>query len=228
LAQTDLLHLKRRLLGEQRDSRRDGALDKAAWLVQARNLPGTSGWDAKPVEERSRWWANRVGAAGSLLASAPGVFGALADYLPVQDAFGFATQAVALCAVARERGVDDRGELVRMLAEVLCDRKLGEQAPDPSEPPDGEANKNTSRPAWMRLAVGLWQIARISRSITAELEKRPSGWGGFRLMGKIPVVGAVGDYLFEFGGVRRAVAAGERWLAHNGTTRPNRGQLNAL
>ncbi|MGL6235803.1 MAG: hypothetical protein ACRC20_10695 [Segniliparus sp.] len=222
-AEADLLRLKRREPGGQGSSRVSGALDTAARLVQSRSLPGTAGWEAKTVSERSHWWAGRIGAIGSAVASAPGVFGALADRFPVQDAFGFATQAVALCAIAREHGVADREELVRMLAEVLCGRKLDPAAlAAPAGPaPFHEKDEGKARPAAIRLVGGLWQITRIVRSITAELEKRPHGASGYHLVGKLPVVGVVGDFLYETGGVRRAVADGESWLAARGAGAEN-------
>jgi hypothetical protein len=218
VAETDLLRLKRREIDGQGSSKAGGALDRAASFVQARNLPGTAGWTAKPVHERSRWWAKRVGAIGSTVASAPGVFGALSDRLPIQDTFGFATQAVTLCAVAREHGVTEREDLVRMLAEVLCGRTLEKEALAAPEGPAPFQDKDEGRALapWTKLVRGLWQITRIVRSVSAELEKRPHGSSVYRLVGKLPVVGAVGDFLYETGGVRRAADAGERWLAQRG------------
>ncbi|EFV12143.1 hypothetical protein [Segniliparus rugosus] len=214
MAETDPLQLKRREPGSHGSSKASKVFDRAAALTQARNLPGTAGWDAKTVQERCRWWTNRIGAIGSAVASAPGVFGALSDRLPVQDAFGFATQATVLCAVAREHDVTDRAELVRMLGEVLCGRKLGDEALA-EHAPAREKSAASPLPAWTKVPAGLWQIARIAWSITAELEKRPHGASGYRLLGKLPVVGVVGDFLYETGGVRRAAADGERWLALN-------------
>lgn len=217
-ATADLLQLKHRAPGGRSSSRARGALDAAAKLVQSSNLPGTAGWEAKSVSERSHWWARRIGAIGSVVASVPGVFGALSDRFPVQSAFGFATQAVALCAIAREHGVTERTEIVRMLAEVLCDRTLDPAAlAAPAGPaPFDEKAASKARPAAVKLVSGLWQITRIVRSVTVELEKRPHGASVFHLLGKLPVVGVAGDFCYEFGGVRRAVADGERWLAERG------------
>ncbi|ADG99111.1 conserved hypothetical protein [Segniliparus rotundus DSM 44985] len=223
VAETDPLHLKQREPGGEGSSRVSGAIDRAASFVQARELPGTAGWESKPAHERSRWWAKKIGPIGSAVASAPGVFGALSDRFPVQDAFGFATQAVTLCAVAREHGVRDREDLVRMLAEVLCGRTLDTAAlAAPEEPaPFRHKDEGTSLPSWTRLVRGLWRITQIVRSVSSELEKRPRGSSFYRLLGKLPVVGAVGDFLHETGGVRRAVEEGERWLRQGG--QPARG-----
>lgn len=216
VAETDPLHLKQRVAGHG-SSRTSHALDRAAALVQSRSLPGTEGWEAKPISERSRWWANRIGGIGSAMASVPSVFGALASRFPVQDALGFATQAVALCAVAREHGVTDRAELVQLLAEVLCGRKLSPTdlaAPVADPPPHGSRRGRLT--AGAKVASGLWQIARIAWSFTGELGKRPHGPQSFHYLSKLPVVGAVGGFLYENAGVHEAVAEGERWLASGG------------
>jgi hypothetical protein len=43
-----------------------------------------------------------VGAPDTVLVALPGVFGVVADRLPMQDVLGFTNQAIGLCAVARE------------------------------------------------------------------------------------------------------------------------------
>jgi hypothetical protein len=42
-----------------------------------------------------------VGALDTVLVAFPGVFGVVADRLPIQDVLGFTNQAIVLCAVAR-------------------------------------------------------------------------------------------------------------------------------
>ncbi|SHG33798.1 hypothetical protein [Streptoalloteichus hindustanus] len=98
---------------------RDKLLDGLASM----NVPGTAAWAAMDVEHRSEWWVNRVGRVTALLAAVPGLGGALAQRLPVQDAMGVAGQGLVLCAIGGEHGlsVADR---VRLLATVLFDRDV--------------------------------------------------------------------------------------------------------
>ena len=106
----------------------DGALDKAqaavAWVLNAVDVPGTRAWDEKDLDARINWWVWRVGALDTIAVAFPGVLGAVGDRLPIQDLFGFTSQAVVLCAVAREHGISDHGQQVRLLAAVLCHRDL--------------------------------------------------------------------------------------------------------
>lgn len=48
-------------------------------------VPGTSGWDAMGSDRRVRWWVDRFGRLTALVTAIPGLDGALADRLPVQD-----------------------------------------------------------------------------------------------------------------------------------------------
>jgi hypothetical protein len=51
------------------------------------------------------------------------------------------------------------------------------------------------------------------RAIADELAKRPHPKGFYRVLGMLPAVGAVADYLGEYGALVRAAKAGERWIA---------------
>jgi hypothetical protein len=51
------------------------------------------------------------------------------------------------------------------------------------------------------------------RAITDELAKRPRPEGLYRVLGMLPGVGAVTDYLGDSGALVRAATAGERWIA---------------
>ena len=50
------------------------------------------------------------------------------------------------------------------------------------------------------------------RAITDELAKRPHPKGFYRVLGMLPGVGAVADYLGEYGALIRAAKAGEHWI----------------
>ena len=120
---TDPLGLKRR-----RSDTDDGPLDKVAdgfaWALNAADVPGTSAWDDMDADARIHWWVWRVGALNTVAVAFPGVLGAVGRRLPIQDLLGFVSQAIVLCAVARELGVSDYRPQVRMLAAVLCGRDL--------------------------------------------------------------------------------------------------------
>ncbi len=68
-------------------------------------VPGTAAWADMSVTGRHRWWAYRVGRFTTLVASVPGIGGALASRLPVHSALGAAGQGLLLCAMAGESGV---------------------------------------------------------------------------------------------------------------------------
>ncbi|MDT5177642.1 MAG: hypothetical protein QOJ95_1840 [Mycobacterium sp.] len=110
LSRADPLGLKDRShhLGAA-DGSIDKALDAVAWALNTADLPGTQGWEEMDLDGRVNWWVRRVGALDTVLVAFPGVFGAVADRLPIQDVLGFTSQAIVLCAVARESGVQDTG-----------------------------------------------------------------------------------------------------------------------
>jgi hypothetical protein len=80
-----------------------------SWALNAADIPGTLAWDELSVDERIDWWVWRVGALNTVAVAFPGVLGVIGRRLPIQDLLGFASQAIVLCAVARELGVTDRG-----------------------------------------------------------------------------------------------------------------------
>lgn len=181
------------------------------------DIPGTRAWDEKDRAGRIRWWVRRVGALDTVLVAFPGVLGAVADRLPVQDLLGFTNQSIVLCAVAREYGITDVPTRVQLLASVLCGRDV------PSRPVPEPAQE----PGWaqMSLARKLWHLVGILNAIGAELGKRPQPRGLFRYLGMLPWLGAIADYLGEYGALTRAAAAGEQWLtSHTGPVASPAGQ----
>lgn len=196
----------------------DKALDALAWVLNTADVPGTQAWKDMTLDDRVNWWVRRVGAVDTVLVAFPGVFGVIADRLPIQDALGFANQAIVLCAVARECGVDDYGQQVRLLAAVMCGRELPvdkaaaaaaaaadvEPAPQPdSSPMDGTP---------LAFLKPLWRVAGQLRAIGDELVKRPRPRRLFRYLGMLPAVGAVADYFGEYGALVRAAKAGRKWI----------------
>lgn len=138
----------------------------------------------------------RVGAVNTVFVAFPGIFGALAARLPVQDLLGFSNQAIVLVAIARELGIDDHREQVRLLAKVLCNRTLGDEALVGADDQAPETPRNWSPFA---LARTLWHLAGILRAIGDELEKRPQPKPIFRYLGMLPAVGSVAGYIGEYG-----------------------------
>lgn len=219
LADADLFGLKARTYQPGGgDEPLDRVLDGLAVALNVAHAPGTRAWATMDVRHRVNWWVRRVGAVNTVLVASPRAFGLLSAALPVQDMLGFANQAIVLCAVAREYGVTDRGELIRLLAAVLCNRDLSAdviaeaQQHGAEEPPRLGANP-------FAFARSLWRLAGVLRRIGDELHQRPQPRGIFRRLGVLPGVGGVAGYLGEYGALRRAAKAAVAHLRHD--TRPD-------
>ncbi|MDQ0379281.1 hypothetical protein [Amycolatopsis thermophila] len=192
-------------------------------------VPGSAAWEAMARDQHVDWWINRLGRLTSLVTSIPGLGGALADRLPVQDALGTATQALLLTAIAEERGVTDVGERVRLVAWVLFGRDVdpalaaGKDGERDAAVEDAETAKlagefsqveHRSRHITLKSAgKTLWRMGRSLMAITGELDKRPHGRFYHRAVGMLPVVGLVGDYLGERSGLKRVVRRADDWIA---------------
>ncbi|MFC4605623.1 hypothetical protein [Rhodococcus kronopolitis] len=193
---------------EQR-SAAEKALDAAAWLLDIAQVPGTAAWDRAGDERRARWWLTRLGLLNTIVVAFPGVLGPLAKRLPLQDVLGFANQTVVLVAVAREMGVTERSAQVDLLASVLCRREIDSRTqlvqPRAAVP---------EQSGWKPFAMlgGMWSAARTLRAIPDELHKRPQPTRPYQLLGKVPVLGAVADYLGERGALVDAAVQAMRWI----------------
>ena len=233
LTHTDPFGLKSRTHGERErltDEERqaldlkDKVVRKAVDSYYDTEFPGTAAWERMGVEQRADWWVGRTGRFTTLVASVPGLAGAVSDRFPVQATLGSASQALVLCAVARERGVTDQVEQVRLLAHVLThrdvDRELVEHTEERSEsqlqadgvPAEGEDRRSRGS-ALVRAGKAVWRYGKVLRSILSELDKRPQGRWYHKLVGYLPVVGAGADYLGERSALKRAVKSGEQWIA---------------
>ncbi|MEV4057389.1 hypothetical protein AB0J55_39825 [Amycolatopsis sp. NPDC049688] len=199
--------------------------------VTSVKVPGTAAWARMTGYDRSSWWMNRVGRFTALLTSIPGLGGALADRLPVQDALGAASQGLLLCAIAGEYGVTDVGTRVRLIAWVLFEREIdadlaaGRHAEHDEAAEANEAAKLTEELRESEKKHGkatvkaagrtLWRLGRGLLGITGELEKRPRGNLFHRALGMLPVVGAAGDYLGERSGLRVVWKRAHGWLTEH-------------
>lgn len=212
LAEADPLGLREhtRSLGSA-----DGVLakvrDALAWALDAGDVPGTRAWDAMTVDARVDWWVHRVGRVSTVAVAYPGVLGALGDRLPLQDVLGFTSQAIMLCAVAREYGVVEHERQARLVAAVLCDRDLSaEVVPGPAV--EVTPSEPTSQAG---ITQTLWRLVGVVRGITGELAKRPRSRRVYRYLGKLPAIGAFADYFGEYGALVRTAKAGRRWIAQH-------------
>ncbi|SDX75488.1 hypothetical protein SAMN05421504_103718 [Amycolatopsis xylanica] len=192
-------------------------------------VPGTAAWASMTVEERTHWWIHRVGRFTALVTSVPGLGGALADRLPIQDTLGAAAQGLLLCAIAGEHGVLDVGDRVRLIAWVLFDRDVdpvvaaGKHAGHDVSEEDASTEQLTEEldeskkkhgKVTIKASLGtLWRLGRSLLGIVEELEKRPRGRFYHRAIGMLPVVGMAGDYLGERSGLKRVAKRADAWFA---------------
>lgn len=193
-------------------------------VLRSIRVPGTAAWAAMGPDRRVHWWVNRFGSLTALVTAIPGLGGALADRLPVQDLVGVTAQGLILCAIAGEYGVTDTETRVRLLASVLFERDVDPTGRDKNAE-DAEVDRLTGqldRPRRGRVALTmrtvagtLWRLARSLWSVTDELGKRPNGRWYHHLLGMLPLVGAVGDYFGERAGLRKVRKRAVRWLAEH-------------
>lgn len=206
----------------------------------AMKVPGSVAWHGLSAQVRTMWWINRVGRLTALVTAIPGLGGAMADRLPVQDGLGAAAQGLLLCAIAEEHGVHDLAGRVRLLAWVLFKRDVDPAlvAGKNDDPSSSAEAKNAEDAEVARLtgdfgrqmkrrvtiaacAAALWRLARLLMAISGELEKRPRGRFYQRALGALPVVGMLGDYLAERSALRHSARATAKWLASGGQCRQN-------
>ena len=214
-----------RWLGDDEDDNADaeapGLPARALGAVRDRALgqvtPGEDGWPQLPLQERVDWWVNRIGVAAGLAAATPRVAGALSDRFPLQAALGASASGLAVCAVARERGVTTPADWVPLLGRVLFDRDLSGAAPVPpveeSQQSLTNAEDDAGQPSSLagalargarRSARTLWRLAMTFRDLQHLLDERPRGGLLARSLAKVPVVGVAGGWLDERGAIRKA------------------------
>ncbi|MGU3293269.1 hypothetical protein [Williamsia sp. M5A3_1d] len=193
--------------------------DSLAWVTNAAAAPGSPKWESLDTDERTDWWVDRVGSLTAVLVAYPGVFGAAADRLPIQDVLGFTQQAFVLCAVARVHGVTDRLRQTDLLAAVLCGRTItsatlleASTADADIEPlavdEDGRSMTRSARAVVKRI----WSTAQLLRKVAGEAKRRPRPSRVWRTLSAVPVVGAAADYVGERSALKEAVGSGVEWL----------------
>lgn len=202
----------------------DAERDLGAKILDALStveVPGTAAWAAMDTEERSRWWVSRVGRFTSVLAAIPGLGGALANRLPVSKAIGAAAQGMLLVAIAGEHGVHDEERLVALLGAVLFRRHLTVDAADGVAEAEaakraaeltGDLDEPDAPPTVQRIGRAVWRLGRALFAVEDELDKRPHGNLLHEGLGMLPVVGALGKFLGEWSGLKRAAREATVWL----------------
>lgn len=211
------------------------AVDVAERVVLGSEHPGSDGWDALAPDKRAAWWVRRLSTLGSAVAAAPRFGGLAADRFPLQAALGATVQGLTICAVAREHGVSEPADWVPLLGQVLFDRELSraDRLPEPAAeklltgaggPSDDEVDRaldasrarapEADEPHPVRRAAHTtYRLARTLVAAQGMFDERPRGARIFRLVGKIPVVGLLGGFLDERGGVRAAARETTQALA---------------
>lgn len=218
LRESDPFGLRSRVevVGAER-GRREKLLDFLASI----EVPGTAAWASMDPSQHSDWWVYRVGRFTTLLAAIPGIGGVLANRLPVSAAIGAAGQGLLLVAIAGEHGVSDEEQLVALLGAVLFRRELVVHLPDAAADAaadvraaelTGDLHESSERPTLLRVGGAVWRLGRALFAVEDELDKRPHGNAIHSFIGNFPVVGAVGKYLGEWSGLKRAAREAEKRL----------------
>ncbi len=199
-----------------------GAGEGARRLLTGRLHPGVPEWQQVPQRDRAQWWVRRIEAVAAPVAATPRVAGALADRLPLQGALGASAAGLAVCAVAREHGVDRPQDWVPLLGRVLFDRELAPPAQLPSlaevERAAETADADGSPPPGVarRVASGLWRLGTILWSLPGVFDERPRGALVWRALGRLPIVGLAAGVLDERGAVRSAADETRELLSRRG------------
>ncbi|MEJ3656818.1 hypothetical protein WEH80_28045 [Actinomycetes bacterium KLBMP 9759] len=223
LRESDPFGLRARVIGaEPADGEERRLGEKILDALASVEVPGTAAWAAMDVSERSRWWVRRVGRFTTLIAAVPGIGGALANRLPVSKAIGAAGQGLLLVAIAGEHGMRDEDELVQLLGAILFRRELQVTAPDAAADAvadeqaaeiAGDLAEKDAPPTIQRIGRVVWRLGRALFALEGELDKRPHGNLLHEGLGMLPVVGAVGKYLGEWSGLKKAARQAEERLA---------------
>ncbi|GAA2561260.1 hypothetical protein [Pseudonocardia hydrocarbonoxydans] len=218
LRETDPFGLRARVAAEAGPDDDRGLRDRVLDFLATVEVPGTAAWASMPPAQRSRWWVRRVGRFTTLAAAVPGIGGALANRLPISSALGAAGQGLVLVAIAGEHGVTDEDEVIGMLGAVLLRRELVVERPDAEADAaaDARAAELTGdlagpedRPTLQRVGSAVWRLGRALFAVEDELDKHPHGNWFHSALGNLPVVGAVGKYLGEWSGLKRAAREAE-------------------
>lgn len=198
------------------------AWDRVRRVASGEQHPGSPQWDQQPLADRTDWWLRRISLTAGTAAATPRLAGLLADRVPLQAALGASASGLAVCAVARENGMDDPEQWVPLLAQVIFERELrpadttattvpdastseDELATAASEVPDAPTSRARRIGAGgQRGAKAMWRLARTLLELQNIFDERPHGGFLPRVVARLPVVGVAGGWLDERGAIRVA------------------------
>lgn len=236
LREADPFGLRSRALAGTAPAAERGLRERVLDMVAGLEAPGTAAWAAMNAPERTHWWVRRVGRFTTLIAAVPGIGGALANRLPVSAVLGAAGQGLLLVAIAGEHGVRDEDSLIQLLGAVLFRRELRVSEPDAAADAaaDDQAAELTgdladpdTTPTLVRVGRAVWRLGRALFAVEDELDRRPHGNFLHAGLGMLPVVGALGKYLGEWSGLKKAARQAEVWLSRRPPAAPGTGRGGA-
>ena len=222
LREADPFGLRSRVLAVGAPEAERGLQDRVLDALAATEVPGTAAWARMDVPARSNWWVRRVGRFTTLLAAVPGFGGAMLSRLPVSKVLGAAGQGLLLVAIAGEHGVRDEDRLVALLGSVMFRRELSVSGPDKvadaaadarAAEITGDLTEPDTTPTLSKIGKAVWRLGRALFAVEGELDKRPHGNLLHAGLSLLPVVGALGKYLGEWSGLKRAAKLAEARLA---------------
>ena len=202
----------------------DAVRDRALGEV----TPSSEQWAGQPESRRVDWWIRRIAVGAALAAAAPRFAGALADRIPLQAALGASAAGLAVCSVARERGMSAPPDWVPLLARVIFKRDLATgisaQVPTAEESEDQleAATKDMTEPpshmaalaqGAQRVVRTLWRLGRTLLDLQNLFDERPRGGLFARALTELPVVGLAGGWLDERGAIHKAARQTQRLIA---------------
>ncbi len=74
------------------------------------------------------------------------------------------------------------------------------------------SSPRTRRPTLARVGGAVWRLGEALFAVEDELDKRPHGNFLHAGLSMVPVVGALGKYMGEWSGLKRAARQAEEWL----------------
>ncbi|QFG67910.1 hypothetical protein [Ornithinimicrobium pratense] len=191
--------------------------------------PRHEDWSGLSTDERIQWWVDRFGTGVAALVALPSFGGIVTRTAmsPILNTVGAAGQVLVVNAVAHEVGGTDEADRVVAAASIVLGRDLdldavrrqlsAERTDEGLGEPDelqAELDQDQDDPPGVLRRLGstallIRRVARQFRSLAGLQGERPQGGLVARAMRNLPVVGMLGGFLAERGGVRQAAQAAQ-------------------